>query len=180
MYKIKSGNKKQFPKNKSLLLGAIVLAVLLMGAYFFVYDKSGQPSMVDVSQQAEEQQINFDPPTEEEITETEQNKEALSENQPSTPEIVNGKKVVTPIITVANRTEIKAYIPGIFEDGGMCMATATKGSDVKTASSTGFADFNKTSCAPIKNLSVSDGGWSVTVRYISSTAEGTSDAHTIQ
>lgn len=155
-----------------------MLLLLLIGGGSYIGLKDDNAPKNDANQTAEEDYINLDPPTEEEKTETEENKKSISEDSPAPPASNNGKKQVTPVITSADRSEVRAYVTGIFEDGGTCTATATKGAQVKTATSSGFADFNKTTCAPI-TISLPDGGWSIVVSYSSSTAEGKSQPYEV-
>lgn len=170
-------NKKPFYKNKPWLLIVIVVLLLGGGALAFRQFSNDRNTDQDTTQTSDnsENSVNISPPTEEEKKETAENKDSLVQDhpRPAPTNPADGKKQVTPIITSANGTDVRAYVTGIFEDGGTCTATATKTGQTKTASSTGFADFNKTTCAPIK-LALSGSGWTVTVNYNSATASGTS------
>lgn len=122
--------------------------------------------------------VNLRPPTEEETKQAEDNKEEIirrENNNPPPAPTPSGKKQVTPIITSANHNEVRAYVPGIFEEGGTCTATATKGTTTVAATSEGFQNSNYTSCAPINFVSPLNGnGWSIVVNYSSSASEGKS------
>jgi len=167
----------RFKKRPLLVLG-VVLLLLVTGAIAYTQirdeETANQPAS-DASDQESGDYINLNPPTEEDKQETEANKKSLSEDRPSPPPTSNGKKQVTPVITSVDGGKVYAYVPGIFEDGGTCKATATKGSQTKTAKSTAFANVSDTSCAPI-SISLSGSGWSVVVSYSSSTSQGQSEA----
>lgn len=132
--------------------------------------------------------ISLEPATELERQEAEENKDRIvdSQNQPSpspeTPQSPGSKKSVAPTVTEANRSSVKAYVTGIFEEGGTCTATFTKGDQTLTKTSDGFQNASYTQCAPMDLDSgfLSAGKWSVTVKYSSSTSEGTSDVQYIE
>lgn len=117
---------------------------------------------------------DLSPATPQERQETQDYKKSLTQNQGgSSATTSEGKKVVYPVITGASHEEVNAYVSGIVEDGGTCTATATKGSQTITGTSTGFANVSYTSCPPI-SLSLPAGKWSVVLNYSSATSEGKS------
>jgi cytoskeletal protein RodZ len=181
MYKIKSKRKKRSPLKAALL----VVIILVLAAGVFAYFRMNNDDSVTESNNSEselspeEEYINLNPPTDQEVQETEENKDSLSNGNGSLPTSSNGKKQVTPVIVYGDRTEIRADVPGIFEEEGTCTATATKNGQTKTASSSGFGNYNYTSCTPIKGLNLPDGGWSVVVSYNSNTSEGNSTPYVI-
>jgi cytoskeletal protein RodZ len=184
MPKVKKAKRPLFSRltKRPLLTLGIVLALLLGGGLAYAQLKSNQPSNQPASNASDRQSgdyINLTPPTEQDKNDAAQNKKNLANDTPSPPSTVpDGKKEVTPVITNASTSEVRAYVPGIFEDGGTCKATATKGSQTVTKSSAGFADVNKTSCVPIK-WSLAGSGWSVILSYSSSTAQGKSEAYSV-
>ena len=171
---------KQLSRKQLLLAGVFII---LLGGGVFAYSllKNNSPKQPNITDEVNGQgdDINYSPPTEEEKAETERHKKSLSTNSSdSTPQSSTDKKQVTPIITYASLSEVRAYVPGIFEDGGTCTVKATMGNQVRPYSSIGFSDVNKTSCAPIK-MSLANGSWSVVVSYNSSTAQGKSAAREV-
>lgn len=172
-----SKKKKKLPT--FILIGVVVVAC---GALIFVLvrrDSPAVPSTDSVSQGG----INYGPPTEEDKAAVEQNKQELSQGQttaPTTP-APDGRTVRTPIITYAQQydanIETTGYIPGVFEDGGTCKATFSKGSLRVVKESAGFADVNRTSCTPIV-VPVTEfaekGKWTVAISYESSSSTGVS------
>lgn len=122
--------------------------------------------------------VNLRPPTEEETQAAEDKKEEITRREASNPPAAKnseGKKQVIPIITSANHNEVRAYVPGIFEEGGKCTATASKGETIVTVNSGGFQNASYTSCAPMNFATPLNGnGWSIIVTYSSASAEGKS------
>src|SRR3989344_1064338 len=179
MPKLKKAKRPWYTRltKRTLLLIGVALVLLIGGGFAYAQFRDEQPSdqpVVDDTSEQNDDYINLNPPTEEEKQETEANKKALAEDRPSPPPTSNGKKQVTPVITSVDGGKVYAYVPGIFEDGGTCKATATKGSQTKPAQSTAFANVSDTSCAPI-SISLSGSGWSVVVSYSSSTSQGQSE-----
>ena len=168
--------------SKRPLLVIVLSLVLLIGgglAYNQLNDnRSANESAPDSSDTQSGDYVNLDPATEQDKQETEENKKSLAE-APGPPPTSNGKKQVTPLISSADRSEVRAYVPGIFEDGGTCTATATKGAQTETAISKGFKNVSDTQCMPIE-WSLLSGGWSVVVSYSSSTAQGKSEPSEVE
>lgn len=169
--------KKRTIPNKKIkwLLFIITLTILIsvLVWFFFIRNNEGNKSE-QPNGNSGESTVNLNPPTEEELSETEEFKENLS-NQPKSTD--NGStKNVTPVITYADDKEVNAYISGIFEEGGICTANLSKGSEKITKTSKGFQNVSYTSCIPILlDGSLSSGEWSVTVSYKSSNSEGISE-----
>lgn len=144
------------------------------------------PSNADVATAAQEESyVNLDPPTEEEKQQAQNRKDEIvtqSESQSSPPVSPDGKKQVTPVITSADENAVRAYIPGIIEDGGTCTATLAKsGSQTVTVSSEGVANVSQTVCAPsISDKNLSSGQWSVVLSYSSSKSGGKSAAYPLE
>ncbi|MBI5357971.1 hypothetical protein HZB74_03955 [Candidatus Saccharibacteria bacterium] len=93
------------------------------------------------------------------------------------------KKTVSVVITNAQADSITSYVSGVFEDGGTCTATITKGSSEIIKTSKGFKDATHTTCAPIFLKSSdfpSSGTWAVKMSYSSSTSEGQSQTVNIE
>lgn len=173
----RKSRKSWFVRNRTLI---IVVALLLLAGGAWVLKAYNKPDKTD-NTASDGSYINLSPATNEEKQETEAHKNELSQPPSSTP-TANGKKQITPIITSATQDQISAYVAGIFEDGGICTATLTKGSKTVTKTSEGFRNVSYTSCAPI-NISGSvteKGTWNVIVSYDSATAQGTSTPTTLE
>lgn len=159
---------------------AAVVAILLI-AGFLIARNNKTP---DTKNPTGDLTINTQPATEQEKTETEQHKEQLPSASGSTGQNTNDgstntgqKKTVKPTITDTSNNSIKAYVSGVFENDGACTAIFTKDGKTLTKSSPGFENVSYTQCEPINFESgfLSPGKWSVTVKYSSATAEGTSE-----
>jgi hypothetical protein len=169
--------KSRILSRKALLIAVAVLIILVAGGWGYARwgdNESSKPTAED--SQGSGDYVNNNPPTDEELQETEQNKQSIIEQSSS-----NISGAITPIITSASRSEVRAYVSGVFEDGGTCTATATKGSQTRTASSEGIADVNKTTCRPMDfSPALTSGSWSVTVTYNSAKGTGKSDVWEIE
>lgn len=128
---------------------------------------------------------NYVPATPTEKGESENTKDSIVKQQGDTPSSTSTtpgqKKSVTPVITNANGS-INGYVSGIFEEGGTCTATFTMDSKVLSKTSAGFGNVSYTQCAPI-NLEpgfLSPGTWRITLKYSSTTAEGSSAPQTVE
>jgi hypothetical protein len=127
--------------------------------------------------------VNYGPPTKEEIKETEQHKQELEKKlgTGNTPPPPSTSKQANVIVTYASVSETRGYVGNVFEDGGTCTATFTKGSVKVSGTSSGITDVNKTTCPAIAidPSKLSSGDWTVVLSYSSSTASGTSESKTV-
>ena len=165
-------------KSKKLTRKVYLLAaagIIVVGTGLFMLYQDGDPYSATPSQKVgsqPESYVNLNPPTDQEKQATDEHKQSLSENQSTPPPTPSGtKKQVTPIITSVTQNEVKAYVQGVFEEGGKCTLIATKGSQTVSGSSSGLENVSYTSCIPI-SVSLPPGSWSITVSYSSATADG--------
>ncbi len=177
-------NYKYKKVKRSKKLAVLLICVLFGGigllAYAHYHTKAGVPV-------SNGQTIIYAPATDEEKKNNGSNKEQIVANNniqntpPQTPGSNTQKKSVTPIITNTS-SSVNAYIPGIFEEGGVCTASFTKAGITKTKTSVGFQNVSYTQCSPIvlENNYLSTGQWVVTVNYNSISASGTSASQTIE
>ena len=158
-------------KRKKLSIKAIsivgIVAVLvgssIYGLVRLLNNGSGTESVQITT--ADGQKLTVEPTTGDEKQETEAHKEELSRS--------DGQSVSSPasvVITEASANIVRAYVAGVFEDGGICTATAVQGSQTITRQSTGFKNVSYTQCPPLE-WSLSAGSWTVTVNYKSPRAE---------
>lgn len=171
-------------KKKGLIIAAVIAGALVIagGSYalFFNDNSSDTPPVSEVGK------TSFEPATPVERQEAEDNKDRIVEEQNNAQNnsqngSTSSKKVVKPTITNTSGN-INAYVSGIFEEGGTCTATFVKGSTTKTKTSSGFENVSYTQCAPMDLESgyLSSGSWTVTVKYSSDKAEGTSDPQKVE
>lgn len=181
-YRQKVQKKSRLRRKKLLIITVIVVIFGVAGGYVLwrrhhrpVVPVTGVPT------------INYAPATPAEKNETEDTKSKIVTDQNNAASSNTGtaaasKKAVTPTITEASKNSVKAYVTGIFEENGTCVATFTKGSTTLTKSSTGFQNVSYTQCAPMTLESgfLSTGSWSVSVHYASAAAEGSSTVQHIE
>lgn len=179
MYALKT--KKSNNKKRWLILGASIAVVLILGVLTWRYFNSRSKHEAPTGTV-----INYGPPTDEEKQAGDNKKQEIvnQQSQSNNSSTNSGqKKQVTLTITSASASGVSAYITGIFEEGGGCTATFTKGNEVVTKTSGGFGNASYTQCAPFQ-VSPSDfpskGSWTLTVNYSSATAEGKSQPQQVE
>jgi cytoskeletal protein RodZ len=180
-------------KNKSFtkkpLLVALAFVVLLGISITYTYYATDIFSDNSVTS-SEDSNINLDPPTEQEVKDSQDAKKHILEEDSTDSEEPTGeektpeqadKKEATVGISYAGVTgenlEIRAFTPSIIEGTGTCTATLTKsGETAVTESSEAFIDASSTICKPIfvPVSKLSKGTWSVDVSFSSPTHKGSS------
>ena len=164
-------SRKFLGTRKHILI--LVAGLLILATGVWTISAHNQPAKSGDKTPGEGTSVNPNPST----------KEQLSQPTPGASSTNPGsKKQVTPVITNASQEQINAYVPGVFEEGGSCTATLTKGNKTVTKTSTGFQNVSYTSCAPI-NISgqlTERGTWSLVLSYNSTTAEGKSAAASLE
>jgi hypothetical protein len=170
---------KRLSKKSALILVLFIItgAVLL---WFVAFHNSSNHSGKTIT--PEGKKITLSPPTQDEKKAADDAKQAIVKKdeqiknapQPSTSQLAKVNVVITePTSGNPNKTNVRAYVTGIFEDDGTCTATATQGSTSIVATSTGVANSNYTQCTPMKwSNPLAPGMWTITVTYKSSAAAG--------
>ena len=180
MYKLKQ--KDSIKLNKKLLIVLVLVVFMLTVGVFFVYSNRND-KFTNTPNDKSIETINYNKASPVEKKETEDRKDSIVKEQANTPPTTtSGKITVKPTITNASQTTLNAYIAGIFEENGSCIATFIKGSSTLTKSSVGFQNVSNTQCAPI-NIEpgfLSNGTWIVLVKYISDKSEGVSNSQQIE
>ncbi len=134
------------------------------------------------------EKVDLSPPTEEEKQATEQHKaDLLKQEEARNQAPPAGGRTVTPIITNSgyydNQVEVSSFVPGIYEDGGVCTATFTQGASKVVKQSKGLKDATTTRCT---NFAIprsdfpSSGNWTLVLSYASPAAHGASAAQTVE
>lgn len=165
MKKTRSSRRKRF------IWSTIVIVVLLaigFTGYKIFYHKSSPTT-------ADGKPVNLDPPTSENKAQTDARKDAIVEGEAQVKNNPSGStKQSAVIITEATSNGVRAYVTGVFEEGGVCTASATMGSQIVTKTSQGFQNASYTQCAPINwDVPLNAGSWIIKVTYKSAAAEGT-------
>lgn len=172
---------------KKILLLLVLLIVVGVGIYFLFLNKDENGSTENGST------INYGPPTDEEQAAGDrQKKETLvrdelekkyKEDARANP---GAQKKATVTIVSAGQygatVEARAYITDIYEDGGICTATFTRGSQTVTQDSSAFKDATTIQCGALdipKARFNASGDWQMTVSYKSSNANGVSGTRVV-
>lgn len=171
---------KQKKKNLTIIT-IVVAALLLIGGGVAAYMVMNNQNKAD-SQETND--VNYDPPTDQEVEEGQDAKKDAYENaeNPSSDDksTTETKKSVNVGVSFADmydgKLEIRAFTNGIVE-AGTCTATIKKAGEEITKTSGAFIDASSTQCEPIyvPRSELSAGKWSVTVLFSSKTAQGTSE-----
>lgn len=176
-------SKKGFSRKLLILFSIAILGLIGVSGAIYKNRFRGPGINPTATQQAPTSQIVFSPPTEEELDETAAYKESLANQHSQPPTDSNGKAQVSPTITSVSQSELRAYVSGIVEDGGVCVATFRQGANTFTAQSKGFKNVSTTICETIRFSRtdfVSAGEWMVTLSYTSQSAYGTSQPVTFE
>jgi hypothetical protein len=156
-----------------LLLAAGVIGIIVWKP--FATEPSGTVYTDDSSQ------INYDPPTEDEIRESQDGKKNGGATNDSV--VLDSKKGEVQVgisyadINEDGDLEIRAFTNGAIEGDGTCVATMVSGTQKVTGKSKAFIDATSTICQPIyvPRSQLASGTWSVTVKFSSKTHTGTSE-----
>lgn len=175
--------KARSTKKRNIIIALVILIVLAGAGFAYAQTRNDSESKKD-SNNKSQNDINFDPPTEQDKKDAEANKDRLVKEQQEIDNNNNssGKKSVQPTISYVDRYVINAYVTGIFEENGTCTATLTNGGQTITKTSTGFGNASYTQCSPIElnDANLGNGIWTVKVNYSSATAEGNSEAKSLK
>lgn len=134
-------------------------------------------------------EINYDPPTKDEQAAGDEQKQANADKQAIIDS--NQGKSQTAIVSITDASyyphsgdvvEIRGFVSNIYEDGGVCTATLTSGTNTVTQTSAAFKDATTTLCGTIdipRNKFVTGGDWQATLSYSSATVSGKSASHAV-
>lgn len=174
-----------------IFLGVVIVLVGIGAAAYYFSNRDSSESNSKAGKTATGYDVNLDPPTEQEKEETEANKEEVSKEQettkdgsstPPAPDTTTRQPYITYASQVEDIVEVGGYVLGIFEAGGTCKATFTKGTSVITGTSTGIEDADHTTCPPVSvpvTRFTEKGVWNVTLSYTSKTTNGTSTVRSL-
>lgn len=178
-------SQRRFVTTKNVVAGIFVAAVIVFALVYWTQTRNDSKSNETANNDpgTTSSQINYDPPTQQEIDETERYKQDIPDVSTKPGEDTSNLATVTPIITFADSSEITAIVPGTAEDGGECSVELTHAGTSFTKNSKAFRNVNTTNCEPI-SLSASDfnesGTWSATLNYSSSSSKGRSEPVTFE
>ncbi|MDQ5972175.1 MAG: hypothetical protein QG553_334 [Patescibacteria group bacterium] len=164
--------KQKRLSNRSRIIIVTLVGLAILGGAFFLY--RNVLNNADTSPTtADGQPVNLEPASEEEKAQTEATKDAIVKRDEALTQNNDTKPTATVVITEVTQTSARAYVSGVFEEGGTCQATATLNGVVATATSEAFKNVSYTQCAPMTwNKTISPGSWSVQLTYTSPTSQG--------
>lgn len=170
--KILKNNYRLF-SNPLKIVAMVAAGILIIGSLvylgFFYNNRSARQPRPQITT-ADGKKVNLNPATSADKQAADSNKQAIIERDNKLNS--QSSRQSTLIITGVTATEAKAYVAGVFEDGGLCSAVATKGSQTITASSQGFENVSYTQCSPLTwQTPLGAGTWSIKVIYKSSSTE---------
>jgi hypothetical protein len=172
--------------NLSLTMAFVLVIVILSAGALVLLSKRENTN----STEAPNGEIQFRPPTEEELQAAEDNKKRLSEEidkqaqnptQPSDGNKASVKPVIGYVEVSGDQVNANGFISTMIEEGGTCTLTLTKGSETAQTTNTALADAQSTVCGlmQISTSQLSSGEWTATISYSSDNYEGSSDPQTI-
>lgn len=169
-------------KNKKLLMISIVLTLLIAGILTVVMHNRTNPSIEIPDGIAGSSEINYDPPTEEEKTTGDSQKDQNIKQQQLENRQVEAVTNATLVISDASYystedvVEVRAYISNVIENGGTCKANFSQiGQPAVIESSQAFQDARTTQCGAIniaRSRFPAAGTWDLLLTYSSPKASG--------
>lgn len=163
--------------SKRKKISIVVLILLLVGGGLWLLHP-WQKSAIEIARE----KGNVSGQLDRENAQKNNKKSSKSSNSSDSSSTDQNLQTVTPVLSrwdaATDPVEVAGYVPGIFEDGGTCSYTFTRGSVSFTKTTSGFQDATHTSCAPadVNRSSFSqDGTWSVILKYKSVTSVGSSN-----
>jgi hypothetical protein len=169
-------------KNKKwIIVGSLLFICLVVAGVSILLSRNSDSKNTAPPGIAGTSEINYDPPTEEERSagdaQKDQNIKQQQLDQQQTPSS-NATVIITDASYYAddNTVEVRAYVSNILEDGGTCTAQFTQDGKTITKSSQAFKDATTTQCGAL-NIARSEfpnsGSWNMQLTYTSKTASGT-------
>jgi len=163
-------------KNHKIIYLIIIVAILVLAAAYFGYgyfSKNLWPFNA-ASQQSQDASeiidgVNYGPPTDQEITDSQNAKKQNGADTPTPTEQVNVDLAYAGKSDDGQSIEVRMFTTDVIEGNGTCTATLSKGASTASSQSSGFVDARSTICEPINiPLSkLSEGKWNLTIEYSS-------------
>ena len=168
-----SKTKKSYKKSLVPILGLILVALLVGGLVFWRTNKNNSSTANPDSADTTVSGLDLSPPTEADREDVDQHKADISE-----PEVTPAGNV-SPVIIDASQydsiVEVRAYVPGITENGGNCNLVFSNAGKIVTKQTSAFADATTTACSNIE-ISTNDfpnsGTWVLKLTYSSASYSG--------
>jgi hypothetical protein len=177
-------------KSRALIYAILAILVLSLGYFGFAYATKSVWPFAQQSQ-IDKDGVNYSPPTEQEVEDSQNAKKDNSYQEEDTSKGVpsNQKKNVSVGIAFAGYDkdekviDVRAFTPNAIESDGTCTATFTQGTKTVSQSSKAFIDSSSSQCEPIlipENRFETKGTWKLVVTYVSSKSSGTSPSMNVE
>lgn len=160
----------------SAFLGLLIVALLYVN-----FSNENDPNDVDPVTGGE---INYGPPTLQEIEEAEKHKEdiasfSIKDNSPTN---ANVKPVIVSYGQNKESFEVSARVPGILEDSGNCTLKLTSSNHEASGKNKAVPNVTEMSCGfiSIPLSKISKGTWTAVVTYMSKNSVGSSNLVDVQ
>lgn len=170
---VKNKNRK-----KLLVIVLIVLLFLVLGSAAAYVALEDEESLISPPSPTQNQDINYDPPSEQEIHQGDKSKDDIINKQNNNPPSSSStKKEVSVVITnwgeTGGRFEVGSYA-NTLDQAGNCSLLLKRGSTVLNGKSKAVQNPSTMSCGSLSvNASkITVGQWEATVSYSSATAKG--------
>lgn len=166
---------------KPVVISVFMLVILLACGWWFVLRSKNEPPS-DQSDVVSEGQVNYDPPSEEEVIANDKTKDEIANQQDkaSNSNSSDGKKKVSVILTnwglEGSRFEIGAYV-NTLDASGSCSIVLKKGSTILKGTSRAVRNPSTMSCGglSVDGKKITSGNWNATITYRSENASGSLD-----
>lgn len=179
-----SSKQKKYGHKRIIMLVAVCLLAAAAIAFVAYRHWPGGPSPQPTTTQSpstDNDYVNMQPAAPAEQADSDEHKQASLPNSDTSPTPAPSTQGVTPIIVDASQydaqVEVRAFVPGIVEDGGTCTIAFTGPAGKVTKQVSANADATTTRC---QNLTLKStdlrptGTWRVSVAYKSANAQGES------
>jgi len=154
-----------------LLLGGLAVLLIIGGIVYGIFYYNKPPA----------DGVNYSPPTEQEKQSGNEQKERNIEREKIDNAPKNDGSVKTISLTVTDAAqygdtvEVRAFSRDVYENGGRCTITFTRGASTVTSQSNAFADASTTQCGALdtaRSKFPETGTWSYNLTYTSASSQG--------
>jgi len=185
LFALEKGFEMRSRKTLIILAASLLLLTGSASAWYATKSDDKKQEQAESTQDAHTDE-QFPGPTDQEKEDANQHKDDVVKQQEVESNPQSGQKAVTPVITNAlqNDQEIFAgsYVPGVFEEGGTCTYTFTKGSLSLVKTNKGTPNVSTTNCENVRiprSEFSEPGSWALVVSYSSPKAKGSSESKTL-
>ena len=175
-YSYKKQKNSKFSAPLKYFLLVLLLLVVGVIVYVYVFDKESDSNNTNVEEISE---VNFSPPTEEELEAGDEIKDTIVNNDGNNNPINEANVVIVDASQYDDEIEVRAFVSNIIEEG-TCEFVFSNASDSFVKSTTAKPDASTTPCVSLivpRSEFKTPGEWNITVNYsgASSDTEGSNE-----